>query len=94
MAATAAGGNICAMATLHLPHFHRGRPHPRLDSLRAALWTVAGAAVLAFILFAAIGDVDPSEAEIAMVAFCVLAVLWAAHAWRRLWSDERLGGGS
>lgn len=94
MAATAAPGNIPHMATLHLPHFHRGEPHPRLDAVRAALWTVAGAAVLAFILFAAIGDVEPSEAEVAMVAFCVLAVLWAAHAWRRLWDDERLGRGS
>jgi hypothetical protein len=82
------------MATLHLPHFHRGGPHPRLDSLRTAFWTLAGAVVLVFIFSAALGGLEPGDAEVLMVGACVLAVLWAAHAWRRLWSDERLSGGS
>jgi hypothetical protein len=77
------------MATLRLPHFHRSDPHPRLDSLRAVFWTLAGAVVLAFIFSAALGGLEPGDAEVLVVAVCVLAVLWAAHAWRRLWADER-----
>jgi hypothetical protein len=82
------------MATLHLPHFHRGGPHPRLEALRGVLWTLTGAVVLVFIFSAALGGLEPGDAEVLVVAVCVLAVLWAAHAWRRLWDDERLSGRS
>jgi hypothetical protein len=46
-------------------------------------------AVLLSITVAAAGGIEPSEAELATAAVCVLAVLWAVHAWRRLWADER-----
>jgi hypothetical protein len=45
--------------------------------------------VLLLIFVAALGDVEPSDAEAATIAACGLAVLWAAHSWRRLWADER-----
>jgi len=77
------------MGTLHLPHSHRDGPHPRLDALRALLWPLAGAAVLIYLMVAAGGGIEPGEAKVATVAVCVLAVLWATHAWRRLWEDER-----
>jgi hypothetical protein len=76
------------MSTLRLPHFHRGGPHPLLDAVRALAWPIAGAAVLAYIVVAAAGGIEPSEAEVVTVAACVLAVVWSAHAWRRLWADE------
>ncbi len=76
------------MSTLRLPHFHRGGPHPRLDALRALAWPIAGATAFAYIVIAAAGGIEPSEAEVVTVAACVLAVVWTAHAWRRLWADE------
>jgi len=77
------------MFSLRVPHLHRGGPHPRLGALRALLWPLAGAAVLLYLTIAAGGGIEPGEAEVATVAACALAVLWAAHAWRRLWDDER-----
>ena len=77
------------MSTLRLPHFHRGGRHPRLDALRALAWPIAGATVLAYIVIAAAGGIEPSEAEVATVVGCVLAVVWSVHAWRALWAEER-----
>ena len=80
------------MATLRLPHFDRGGPHPLLDTLRALLWPIAGTTVLLYIAIAAAGGIEPGEAEIATAAACLVAVLWAAHSWRRLWEEERRTG--
>ena len=76
------------MSTLRLPHPDRGGSHPRLDWLRAVLWPLAGVAVILYIVIAAAGGIEPSEAEVATAVACLLAVLWAAHAWRQLWADE------
>jgi uncharacterized membrane-anchored protein len=72
------------MATLHLPHLRRHG--------RAGLWGVLGATVVLYIFFAALADVDPSEAEVVTGAAITLAVLWFAHEWRRLWRLERRPG--
>jgi hypothetical protein len=69
------------MATLHLPHLGRHG--------RAGLWGVLGATVLLCIVFAAVADVEPSEAEVVTGAVLALALLWLAHEWRRLWRIER-----
>jgi hypothetical protein len=45
--------------------------------------------VLLFIFLAALGAIDPAEATEVTVVVVALAVLWLAHAWRRLWLDER-----
>jgi hypothetical protein len=55
----------------------------------AILWPLTGAAVLLYIAVAATGGIEPGEAEEATAAACVLAVVWTAHAWRQLWTDER-----
>lgn len=80
------------MSTLRLPHFQRGGPHPVFDALRALAWPIAGATVLAYIAIAAAGGIEPGEAELVTVVVCLLAVVWTAHAWRRLWNDEHQEG--
>jgi hypothetical protein len=55
----------------------------------AILWPLIGAAVLLYIAVAATGGIEPGEAEEATVVACILALVWTAHAWRRLWLDER-----
>jgi hypothetical protein len=77
------------MATLRLPQFNRGGPHPLLEALRVWAWPIAGATVMFYIAIAAAGGIEPSEAEAVTVVACVLAVVWTARAWRHLWSDER-----
>lgn len=64
----------------------------RLETLRATLWALCGAAVVLFVFFAAIGGIDPVEAWVATVVVVVLGVLWAIHAVysRRLGPPERL----
>ena len=59
-----------------------------VSTVRAALWAICGAAVVLFIFFAAIGGIDPGEAEVATLVIGVLALLWLAHAWRRLFGDR------
>ena len=59
-----------------------------VSTIRAALWAVCGAIVVLFIFFAAIGGIDPGEAEVATVVIAVLALLWLAHSWRRLFGDR------
>lgn len=54
----------------------------RLDTARAALWTLVGAVVILGIFFFALGGVDPAEAEVMAVVIAVLAVLWGIHFWR------------
>jgi len=59
-----------------------------MSNLRAAAWAVCGAVVVLFIFFAALGGIDPGEAQVATIVIGVLALLWIAHAWRRLFGDR------
>ena len=47
---------------------------------------ICGALVVLYLFFVAIGGVDPTENEGWTIAALVLAVLWLAYSWRRLWS--------
>lgn len=58
------------------------------STLRAAFWAACGATVVLFVFFAALGGISPTEAKVATIAVAVLAVLWLAHAWRRLWATS------
>jgi hypothetical protein len=58
----------------------------------SAIWAVAGTAVVMYIAVAAAGEIKPSEAEVATAAVALVAVLYAIHAWRQLWADERRFG--
>ena len=50
------------------------------------LWAAIGALGVLYLFFVAIGGVDPSEEPGWGIAALVLALLWLAHSWRRLWS--------
>jgi hypothetical protein len=81
------GGTIVpkrTMAVLRHDHDH----HP-FDAVRQAFWGACGAIVLIYIFLAALTAVDPAEAEVVTGLVLLLAVLWLAHNWRRLWLDER-----
>jgi uncharacterized membrane protein len=56
----------------------------RASQLQAALWAVIGAIVVLYVFFALLGAVDPVTASGPTIVIIVLAVLWLAHAWRRL----------
>jgi hypothetical protein len=58
-------------------------------AIQHAIWGLCAAVVLLYILVAALGAVDPTDAELATAAVMVAAVLWLAHSWRRLWDEER-----
>ena len=47
---------------------------------------LCGALVVLYLFFVVAGGVDPSEDIGWSVAALVLAILWLAHSWRRLWS--------
>jgi hypothetical protein len=53
------------------------------------LWALCGALVVLYLFFVVAGGVDPGDHTGWSVAALVLAVLWLAHSWRRLW-----GGGA
>jgi hypothetical protein len=76
------------MAELHLPRLDADQ-HPHLDAAKHVLWALCGTVVVLFIFFAALGAIEPSEAEEVTVVVLVLTVVWSAHAWRGLWQDER-----
>jgi hypothetical protein len=58
----------------------------RTDLAVALFWAMVGSVVVLYLFFAIVGTVDPSENEAAAIVVLVLAVLWLAHAWRRLWA--------
>ncbi len=60
----------------------------RNNTLVAVLWALVGAAVLLFIFFAAFGGFDPAEAKTTSVVVGVLAAIWLAHSWRRLFANQ------
>ena len=48
-------------------------------------WALVGALVVLYLFFVAVGGVDPDADSVWTIAALVLAVLWLAHSWRRLW---------
>ena len=48
-------------------------------------WALVGALVVLYLFFVAVGGVDPGEDSVWTIVALVLAVLWLAHSWRRLW---------
>jgi len=63
-------------------------PDPKNNAAVALLWALIAAAIVLFIFFAAFGGFDPAEAKTTSVVVAVLALLWLAHAWKRLLSTE------
>ena len=53
------------------------------------LWALIGALVVLYLFFVVTGGVDPGDDPAWGIAALVLALLWLAHSWRRLW-----GGGA
>ena len=47
---------------------------------------LCGALVVLYLFFVAIGGVDPTENTGWTIAALVLALVWLAYSWRRLWS--------
>lgn len=63
----------------------RRRSDPQGSSgLRAAFWAIIGSIVVIYLFFVALGGIEPGDAEVATIIVLALAVLWLAHAWRRL----------
>ena len=50
------------------------------------LMSLCGALVVLYLFFIAIGGVDPTDTEGWTIAALVLAIIWLAYSWRRLWS--------
>jgi membrane protein DedA with SNARE-associated domain len=50
------------------------------------LSALAGALVVVYLFFVAVGGVDPAEDPGWAIAALVLAVLWLVHSWKRIWS--------
>ena len=48
--------------------------------------SVCGALVVLYLFFIAVGGVDPTEDKGWTIAALVLAALWLAYSWRRLWA--------
>ena len=48
--------------------------------------SVCGALVVLYLFFIAVGGVDPTEDTAWTIAALVLAVIWLAYSWRRLWA--------
>ena len=48
--------------------------------------SICGALVVLYLFFIAVGGVDPTEDKGWTIAALVLAALWLAYSWRRLWA--------
>lgn len=57
----------------------------RRDTVVATVWALVGAAVVLYLFLLVVDAVDPDRAPAASIVVLVLAVAWAAHAWRRLY---------
>ena len=64
----------------------RATDQPVLGRSRAFIWALCGALVVLFLFFVAIGGINPDDAQTVSIVALVLAVLWLAHSWRRIWS--------
>jgi apolipoprotein N-acyltransferase len=65
-----------------------------IRTVRTALWALCASIVLLAIGLAALAGLDPSDAWPVTAAVLVLAVLWLAHEWHKLWDEERRGRGA
>jgi apolipoprotein N-acyltransferase len=63
-----------------------------IRTLRTALWALCASIVLLAIGLAALAGLEPSDAWPVTVTVLLLAVLWLAHEWSRLWEAERRRG--
>ena len=69
----------------HDPDSRKARLEAQGSSgVRAAFWAIIGSIVVIYLFFLALGGIDPGDAKVATIVVLVLAVLWLAHAWRRL----------
>ena len=48
--------------------------------------SLCGALVVLYLFFIAIGGVDPTDTDGWTIAALVLAIIWLAYSWRRLWA--------
>ena len=55
-------------------------------TVTAAFWALIGATVVLYLFFIAIGSINPRQAPAVSITVLVLAVVWFAHAYRRLWA--------
>lgn len=62
-------------------------------ALVPAVWAIAGALVVAYMFFMALGNVKPGDAPVATGIALGLGVLWLVHAWRRLLMGSRSPSG-
>jgi hypothetical protein len=65
-----------------------------IRTLRTALWALCASIVLVAIALAALAGLEPSDAWPVTAAVLLLAVLWLAHEWHRLWEEEHWGRGA
>jgi len=63
-------------------------PDAKNNAVVAFIWALIAAAIVLYIFFAAFGGFDPAEAKTTSVIVAVLAILWLAHAWKRLLSTQ------
>ena len=71
------------------PHGRRSSDYRGGFTPITVLVSICGGLVVLYLFFVAIGGVDPTEDPGWTVAALVLALLWLAYSWRRLW-----GGGA
>src|SRR5689334_17007387 len=58
-------------------------------ALVPAVWAIIGAAVVAYLFFLVLGNVKPGDAPVASGIALGLAVIWLAHAWRRVFVGSK-----
>lgn len=54
-----------------------------------AFWALMGALVVVYFFFVGLGGIEPEDAPVATAIALALAVLWLAHAWRRVFIGSR-----
>ena len=50
------------------------------------LMSICGALVVLYLFFVAVGGVDPTDDPGWTIAALVLAIVWLAYSWRRIWA--------
>jgi membrane protein YdbS with pleckstrin-like domain len=58
----------------------------RRDTAIAVAWALMGAVVVLYLFLLVVDAVNPDRAPAASIVVLVLAVVWVAHAWRRLYT--------
>jgi hypothetical protein len=58
----------------------------RRDNVIAVAWAIMGALVVLYLFLLVVDAVNPNKAPAASIAVLVVAVVWVAHAWRRLYA--------